>query len=226
MLNPSFIKIAGKMAIKDIKKVHNSHHSSHQENNNQQKEKQDQNHESHTINPNADTSNALPPDYTKITYEGEQISATLPYKNHKLHGQARFYSNGELTQIITYKDGIQDGPFSSYKKHQLLLTCHYLNGVKNGGECAFDTKGNPLIYTEYINGIKNGKQITYQEGIMVSLINYINDIKEGSFMDYFPNGMMRQTGIYKNDKLDGIVTIFNDKGGIIVKTRYIDGVKV
>ena len=79
---------------------------------------------------------------------------------------------------------------------------------------------------------KNGKDTAtsirycYYKSFLLSKTTFINGKREGSVIDYYPNGRIRIITNYQNDKADGINKVFNEDGELIRRSLYIDDKQV
>ncbi|HHB51482.1 MAG TPA: hypothetical protein ENK75_00320, partial [Saprospiraceae bacterium] len=51
-----------------------------------------------------------------------------------------------------------------------------------------------------------------------------DSIKDGVYLKYFGNGILWDSCFYKNDTLQGVRKLFNDKGVLEIKENYKDGI--
>lgn len=84
-----------------------------------------------------------------------QISLSASYKNNQLHGKVAKFTNGNLTQESTYKDGVLDGIYREYNRSGgIQKEISYEGGKLDGPFRYYDENGK--INLEY--NYKNGKQ--------------------------------------------------------------------
>jgi len=120
---------------------------------------------------------------TKINYyTNGNISSKLQYKNGKLDGYSTYYyKNGKLQSKYLYKKGLLDGKSISW----------FLNSTKENE-------------TNFKNGKLNGSKIEYnQDGTKAYIENYQNDSLNGAYISYHTNEKIRIKGSYKNGLYDG-----------------------
>lgn len=83
-------------------------------------------------------------------HDTEKIRIEETYKNDELEGQTKWYNkDGVLTQLATYKEGIQEGPFERYYDNgQLRIKTNKLYGEYLGQFVIYDENGDTLRYGE------------------------------------------------------------------------------
>lgn len=84
-------------------------------------------------------------------YDSKQLRITCHYKNGKLNGERiKYHTNGLPLQIITYKNGTEDGPVTTYWKgtKQIFLKYNFKNGRMVGEYYRYSKKGKLKEYYE------------------------------------------------------------------------------
>jgi TonB family protein len=166
------------------------------------------------------------PNYA-VEHSGQQEIRKILSKNGAVL-KAKYYENDILVKTIIYNTISKNRaaeiiPIS--KKDSLnRVKRNYFNGSirscrieKNKKpwtieEC-FDTRGKALNQGTLREG--SGLLKTYRDSaveIVESEINYINGLKEGSAIYFFPNGNVNKRGSFKQDKEVGIWSFFTKKG--------------
>ena len=67
-----------------------------------------------------------------------------------------------------------------------------------------------ILYTKY----NNGNYLTRQE--------YKDGLGEGTWINYWPNGNLKEVGAYQKNKVEGPITKYNQNGDMIAKGHYKD----
>ncbi len=156
-----------------------------------------------------------------LNYEVESIferSIHYNYVNGKLHGE-------NVIIYYTNEVGLED-----YTKIKSIG--NYNNGILNGKYIKYDRDGNIEVSTIYENGEINGTYTTYKNGKILYETTYEYGIKNGQKTYYYNNendelnGNICEIAIYKNNKLNGIRTIYdvNNKNKI-AEINYVDDKK-
>lgn len=120
----------------------------------------------------------------------------------------------QLSTCVLYsKDGkvIARGNYIDRKKHQqweyfsengggLILKENYDNGLLTGIAVAYSPTTQIIIEeTEYLNGIKNGAcNKYYDNGRPMVKMSYKNDKLDGNYISYYPNGIPKEEGMFKD----------------------------
>lgn len=123
------------------------------------------------------------------------------YQHGKIEGLEKFYfSSGTMEATLSYKDGVQHGPFHYY----------YRNGqLKQEGEFA---RGK-------ITGMLKSY---YWEGQLKEEVAHVDGVTEGPFKEYNPNGTLRAEGAYTSKGEDedlehGFIVLYDENG--VLKRR-------
>ncbi len=143
--------------------------------------------------------------FTKTFHLTGKLLATGKFVNKKKDSTWRYFSNinGKLVLLEKYKLGVLNGKSITY----------------------FADKETPAQTTVYVEGQKNGPCIKYFTDGKPSIIeNYINDTLNGPFKVYFPEGGLEIEGFYKNDYQDSIWTTYNQKGKVVRKETFSNGI--
>ena len=81
----------------------------------------------------------------------------------------------------------------------------------------------------HINGIINGEKINYyinsdniDNKIIKSKINYINNKREGKYIEYYTNGNIKIIFNCINDKIEGEYKLYYNNGSLKIKINYIN----
>ncbi|MBZ0165588.1 MAG: diguanylate cyclase [Candidatus Omnitrophica bacterium] len=136
-------------------------------------------------------------------YSNGQIKNKAVYTAGKLNGlYQEFTLDGQIRMEVSYKEGVEHGPFNEY----------FANGqLKSAGE--------------YLDGKLNGRQFIYfQDGKPSQEAAYENDLLNGEVKIYFPNGQIRQVSHYRYGKQWGQFRIFSESGSLLSYREYVDEV--
>ncbi|EEO24535.1 MULTISPECIES: toxin-antitoxin system YwqK family antitoxin [Helicobacter] len=111
-------------------------------------------------------------------YSDKKLVGTYPYKNGKLDGIAKwYYENGNLRIETPHKDGKKDGVRKLYYENgNLDQETPYKNGKEDGIEKGYDENGNLERETPYKDGKQDGVEKWYYEnGDLIAEITYKNE---------------------------------------------------
>ncbi|SME64850.1 MORN repeat-containing protein [Faustovirus ST1] len=164
--------------------------------------------------------------YTKYYSDRVSIAFTVNYINGLKQGEKRKYnSNNRLYSIVNYVDGKKHGMCESYAENGMVFKRkHYVDGKKHG-KCIGWWQGQVTDIQEYVNGKEHGQTIIYFERNVV-VCDWVNGKKCGKMYRYEYTGEIVGCKEYKNNKLDGIHTIYHKNGNIETQINYVDGVIV
>ncbi|PQB04758.1 toxin-antitoxin system YwqK family antitoxin [Aureitalea marina] len=100
----------------------------------------------------------------------DQVMTREFYTNGKLDGNwETYYPNGQVTEKITYKDGIKEGPNQYFSPEGVLLKdLAYVQDELQGEAIYYNAKGDVVIKGFYKNGKKHGLWTNYADGKLIS----------------------------------------------------------
>lgn len=100
----------------------------------------------------------------------EEVMTREFYSNGKLDGiVTTYYPNGKITEEITYKNGLQDGPNNYYSYEGVLLKKLLNKDDKlHGPAFYYDSNGKIILEGFYKNGRKDSLWKEYEDGKLVS----------------------------------------------------------
>lgn len=103
---------------------------------------------------------------------------------------------------------------------------NFVNGQKHGKTTFVSLENIILSEIDYKNDVIDGivKQY-YPNGKILSVIEYKNGKQEGKFVTYFENGIEQIQSEYKNGLQHGHFKAFDDFGDIVLECDYINGLK-
>ena len=158
------------------------------------------------------------------------------------------YSNGQLIEKISYKDGLKDGKFTGYYPSGKVEYIKRYEEDKPMGEWKFVKEdGSTKKIERYEMGKKNEEWITYEEngdvyyqywvqdsliseyadlhypnGQLIEKISYKEGKKNGKFTGYYESGQTKYIRTYKDDKLEGKYADYTESGQILLKQSYVN----
>jgi len=158
------------------------------------------------------------------------------------------YSNGQLIEKISYKEGLKDGKFTGYYPSGKVEYVKRYEEDKPMGKWKFIREDGTTKKIEvYETGKKNDEWITYEKngdvyyqfwdmdslvseyadlhypnGQLIEKISYKNGQKNGKFTGYYENGQTKHIRTYKDDKLEGKFADYTESGQILRKQNYVN----
>jgi len=156
-----------------------------------------------------------------------------------------FYDQaGDTTEKINYLLGKRNGYYIKYQKD--LMYGPYISSMelfagdkKEGTARIFYPDGKIKQTIPYVNGKKDGLSREYdREGKIITLLEYSNDylisrekinftdasgIKQGEWLDFYPDGKIKTERNYRDDLLHGYYKEYDDKGKLLVTLLYDSG---
>lgn len=126
----------------------------------------------------------------------DQLQVERTYAQGKMEGVEKFYyPSGKLESTLSYKDGIQHGPFKYYYEDGQLKQ-----------EGAFEAGKIVGLLKTY-----------YPDGQLQEEVTHVDGVTEGPFKEYNPNGTLKAEGAYtskgeKEDLEQGVFLAYDENG--------------
>src|SRR5690606_2654743 len=104
----------------------------------------------------------------------------------------------------------------------------YKNGKKDSVWTNFVSSGHYSSEETFKDDVLNGKKtIFYGQEVTIEKVklvlredNYVNGRLNGSFVEYFPDGILKAEGMYKDGVLDGKVMRYHPNGKPLFEERW------
>ena len=156
-----------------------------------------------------------------------QVRVIMNYENDGTKARTGFYwQNGELAARGNYIGAKRDSVwlYYSYYTKTISHSVEYTAGKRNGKEQSFYPNGNVAQETNWKNDLKDGswKQF-FDNGQLKSTAMYVNDKLEGTYTAYYPDGKKEIEGVYRNDAPNGEWNRFDDTGNVTSTIKYAKG---
>lgn len=195
--------------------------------------------------------NRLHGSYDEFSESGQPVIKGI-YDHSIPNGEWTWWTDGDKSRLITYKNGVKHGHFSiwhpegkqqivgSYQKDMkdgtfnywssdghLDSTRSYSKGILDGISEDYDPQSNAVIkQIIYQNGKKNGKRLEwYSNGIKRSIISYSDGIKEGEYVYWFSNGQIMERGSYQKGQYDGFIQRWYSNGNRSSESLFSEGIQ-
>ena len=165
----------------------------------------------------------------KRYYEDKSLKSILVYSDDGRKATATLYHpNGNISSKGIYIDQMKEGKwqfYTAFANGHMVSEEYYSKNLRNGLSLKFFQDSTVAERLTYINDIKQGEWIQYYpSGKVLLKSNYSDGKINGKFEIWFENGTIEYSGQYKNDSKDGLWIIFNDNGTIKYKLEYLSGV--
>ncbi len=140
------------------------------------------------------------------------------------NGYNIFYGEDSLkVSEGTMRNGKPDGYWKNYYKNGIIKS----EGNRREFELDslwkfYDEDGKIILEINYKNGKKNGYRITYQ-GLDIIKESFVNDIKQGNTLVFYPNKKIKIKTPFLNGLEDGISREYDEDGNIIQLITYKKG---
>lgn len=150
-------------------------------------------------------------------------------------GQGFYYSIGpqpELTDSLVYQitDSIKHGEYKRYrswydKPYYLVETGQYDKHEKRVGKFVFEDTALKVKRVQYFgNGFENGtRQYYYPNGQLKDSVAYVDDKPNGEYKLYSDKGVLLKECSYRNGSLTGNYAEYYPSGNPKVMGQYVQG---
>ncbi len=185
-----------------------------------------------------------PDGYWKTYYQNGILKTEGNRKNFQLDSLWKFYDpKGKLTLSISYKNGVKNGPRTTYLKNKTVVE-NFVNNVKEGLTKEYYPDGKLWRTIPYKNGLEDGVAVTYAEdGRIIGLTRYkkgyltkkefINRYDEsgkkiGLWKEFWPGKdyIAKSEIDYRNGVIDGYAKYYDKEGNLQKIEKYVNGVLI
>lgn len=166
-------------------------------------------------------------------YENGRVRAIRNYRNGTFHGEMKIFA-ADGTSILqgTYENGRQHGIWIEFNDSgKIKMTTKYNQGEvvatrrENGEFTDYHPNGIPKSHYTYENGKKNGPfSVWFEQGEWVR--EPMDAPMPGGgiqFKEKLIGTQVQCEGDYLDDKLEGIVTWYNERGRVMKIEEYVNG---
>ena len=156
-----------------------------------------------------------------------QVRVIMNYENEGRIARALFFwQNGEFAARGNYIDAKRDSVWIYYSYYTKTVShrVEYAAGKRNGKEQAFYPSGDVAEETNWKDDMKNGTWKQFFDGGQLKVTaTYVDNKLEGLYTACYPNGTKEIEGFYRNDVPDGEWKRFDEKGNQVLIIRYAGG---
>ena len=153
-------------------------------------------------------------------YEGQ-------FKNNIPQGTFKYYYPGGSVKAVSVfsEDGKTTSTTTWFQNGRKNAEGKYVNEKREGLWRFFSEFDETLVAEEmYKAGKKNGIAKAYYAGKqVVEEINWKDGLREGSWVQYFDDGIVKLKGTYNNDLKEGPITVFYPTGQKFNTGQYLNG---
>lgn len=128
----------------------------------------------------------------------------------------RYYDNDTLRSVLVFSNDGKAAEASLYHPNGYIASRgKFINQMKEGKWLFYSaiTEGYLVCEEEYLNNLKSGLSLKYfPDKTPAERLNYSNDIRTGEWIQYFPDGTICLRANYVNGKLQGKFEVFFTDG--------------
>ena len=163
----------------------------------------------------------------KYYYADKNLKAITVFSDSIHSKTTSYHPNGRVLSEGCYYRTLKDSTWKFYNEYGKIVTQEsYKLGVKNGlWKIFFTENGQASEEVNWLNNIKDGPwNEFFEDGKPRVKATYQNGEIEGLFQSFYPNGKIDQSGTYKHSQKDGIWISFADNGESNYKEVYKNGI--
>jgi antitoxin component YwqK of YwqJK toxin-antitoxin module len=159
----------------------------------------------------------------KVQYDGYFVN------NHPVGKFKRYYETDTLHSVLIYSPDGNTAEATLYHPNGLIASKgKFINQLKEGKWVFYSARidGYIICEEEYLNNLKNGPSVKYypDKSVAEKLI-YTKDVKTGPWVQYLPGGVLCLKATYVNGQLQGKFEIFNAEGKPEFTGQYKDDLR-
>lgn len=169
-------------------------------------------------------------EYEKTLLTGEPMEKGYFVKGLKEGKWSKWYRNGHLKSVSTYRKSLLHGTYKEYSPTgKLRIRGVYKRNMKNGKFVLFETgeiqqEEKEGGSTQTLSKLAVSSRSFYYGSRWKSIYTYKDDVLDGRFIELDQNGNLFRKGKYSNGKLDGKLVEY--KNGKRDKQTYRNGVRL
>lgn len=134
-----------------------------------------------------------------------------------------YHSNGKISSEGTMREGKPDGYWKTYNEKGVLISeGNRKNYLLDSTWNFFNDSAQLILQISYKEGKKNGIRRTFRSDEIIEE-NFVDDVKQGLSVTYFPNGKVKKTINFTNGFEDGMSREYSQDGTIIALVEYRRG---
>ena len=197
-------------------------------------------HDNGQISSEGTMRNGQPDGYWKTYYETGILKSEGNRVNFELDSLWVFYDEeGKPMLEITYREGKKNGPRRTIRQNEVVEE-NFEDDIKQGITTYYFADGSVKKVIPFEDGLENGTAMEYSpEGIIINLIEYKkgfivnrerinrkdkNGLKQGKWIYFYENGVVRLEGTYRNDMKNGYFKDYDEDGNLVTVQKYIDDI--
>ena len=164
----------------------------------------------------------------KRYHQNGKVKAIMIYDNEGKSADTKmFYDTGKKASEGLYLNKQKHGEWLYYSYYTDSLTAreNYKMGIKDGMSYSYYSTGAVCKKIKWINNKKEGAWIElFDDGKRKLISNYNNDKIHGKYNTWFPNDQIETAGEYKNNLKHGHWVYYKPNGEILKEVNYNNGV--
>lgn len=197
-------------------------------------------YKNHVLSSEGTMRDGKPDGYWKTYSESGKLRSEGNRKNFELDSTWNFYNDdGKPILQINYKNGRKEGIKTTWMDKEIIRE-NFKNDIKEGITRYYYSDEKLKSEVPFVKGLEQGLgreyskdgEITglteYRKGFVVERIRINrrdkNNLKQGRWVVFFPSGIIKQEGNYRDDKKDGYFKEYAENGDLISVTKYVDDV--
>lgn len=166
----------------------------------------------------------------RVFYDNGKVKFEGYFKDNKPIGTfKRYYDDGALFAVQTFFDNSEFSVVKMYYQTGNIAAEGRYKGKEKDSIWKYYSYYDKTLRLEenYKNGKRHGASIKYYpNGRPAEILMYSNDLKNGSWKQFFQNGTLKLDAVYKNDKRDGDYKLYRFDGTPEIQGRFSNNLMV
>lgn len=185
-----------------------------------------------------------PDGYWKNYYKNGILKIEGNRKTFQLDSVWKFYSEkGKITKSVNYLEGKKNGFTLTYDTNQKVTYKEtFKNDLKEGNSYNYYPSGKLKQITPFVKNRAEGLAYEFnQDSVIISIIKYqmgfISSVekinrtdekgnKQGVYKDFYVDGKLKEEKKFTDNKIDGYVKTYDNKGNLKNTEKYNNGKEV
>jgi antitoxin component YwqK of YwqJK toxin-antitoxin module len=158
-----------------------------------------------------------------LVYPGRVVSQST-FREGRLDGETALYDEqGGLSQSISFRQGLLDGPLVVYGNGRRLTASEYREGRLHGELITYDDHGQPATVATYVDGQQSGPLRLLEQGAPRVVSAYQEGQPHGQTVVYQPNGKEVLVAAYAQGQLEGERLLYSEDGRPLQRAEFAGG---
>jgi antitoxin component YwqK of YwqJK toxin-antitoxin module len=157
------------------------------------------------------------------------------FKDDKPYGEfVYFFQSGKIKARTNFIENSSSSYSVLFHENEVILAeGKFIGKEKDSTWNFYGNHGHLGLIENYKKGVLHGKRTVFYvpENLkdttkrISQVCNYNNGAREGEFIEYFDNGVLKNTSKYEKGKCVGVALSYHPNGKLMLKDTYLNGAK-